>query len=156
MLKMYDRILFLASDVTDAGAEEVRQGGFCYVGLNSHTGQPVSPSCQGGSFLSPPDPAPYICPELACKQSYPNPRSRPTRGRGEQIPMTHGLMQPDGRPTGTPHMFRRGNAKHPALSSTSEYGAHLGRRCIVGGEEARGCCTVLHAPVCASDCASPC
>lgn len=133
------------SDVTNAGAEKVKLGRFCYVWLDRHTGQPVSPSCQGQSFLSPPDSAPNICPKLACGQSYPNPWSRPTRGRGKQIPMTHRLMQADGRPTGTPHMFHRGNAKHPALSSTSEYSAHLGCRCTVSRKEARSCCTVLHA-----------
>lgn len=28
-------------------------------------------------------------------------------------------MQPDGQPAGTPHMYHRGNAKHPAFSSNS-------------------------------------
>lgn len=60
-------------------------------------------------------------------------------------------MQPDGQPTGTPHMFHRGNAKHPALSSTSESSAHLGCRCTVSRKEARGCCTVLHACMDAGD-----
>lgn len=60
-------------------------------------------------------------------------------------------MQPDGRPTGTPHMFHRGNAKHPALSSTSEHSAHLGCRCTSSREKKKkkkrreGCCTALHA-----------
>lgn len=54
------------TSATNAGAEEVRPGGFCFVGFDRHTGQPVSPSCQDWSFLLPPDSAPYICPELAC------------------------------------------------------------------------------------------
>lgn len=49
------------------------------------------------------------------------------------------------QPTGTPHMFHGGNAKHPALSSTSEHSAHLCCRCTVSRKEARGCCTTLHA-----------
>lgn len=53
------------ADVTNARAEEVSLGRFCYVGLDHRTGQPVSPSCQGRSFLSPPDSAAHICAELA-------------------------------------------------------------------------------------------
>lgn len=64
-------------------------------------------------------------------------------------------MQPDGRPTGTPHMFHRGNAKHPALSSTSEYSAHLGRRCTVSRKkEARGWCSAVDAGVYEWQCVS--
>lgn len=69
-------------------------------------------------------------------------------------PANKGLRQTDPHDTQTnsprrtarrnaSHVPRRGNAKHPAFSSTSEYRAHLGCRCSQKKE--RGCCMVLHA-----------
>lgn len=122
-------------------------------GLTATQGRQCLPPARTKVSSSPPYSAPYICHELAPLTVLPKPPEPANMGPRQTDPMTHRLMRPDGRPTETPHMFHRENAKHPALSSTSESGAHLGCRCsVISRKEARelphGSACVPGCPVC--------
>ncbi|KAK9534105.1 hypothetical protein VZT92_009175 [Zoarces viviparus] len=120
----------------------VEMGGCCSEGLDRRTGQPVSPSCQGQSFLPPPDSAPNICPELARRPVVPKP----------QEPANEGPRQTDPRDTRTNAARRtaRRNASHvpqreckTSCAQQHPSVAHIWAADVTVRREA--CCTVLHA-----------
>lgn len=132
-------------------AEKLRCGRCCYVVLGHHN-QCLPPARQEFPFTT--WFSTLHLPQISILMDVPKSWSRPTRGRGKQIPMTHRLMQPDGQPTGTLHMFHRGNAKHPALSST--YPVHIWAADVASAkkEAALRFCMCAWMPVCEWLCVS--